>query len=37
MVACLFVVTLLSSCGTKGDLYIPDSSTKSPVKNITKD
>ncbi|MCK5896529.1 MAG: lipoprotein [Cocleimonas sp.] len=35
IVFCLFVVSLLSACGTKGDLYLPDKETKtSTVQNI---
>jgi predicted small lipoprotein YifL len=35
VVVFLFVVSLLSACGTKGDLYIPDKETKeSTVQNV---
>ncbi|RTZ65721.1 MAG: hypothetical protein DSZ29_03885 [Aquificaceae bacterium] len=34
MIFCLFIFTLLSGCGTKGDLYIPDRPSNSKI--ITK-
>lgn len=36
IVTFLFITTLLSGCGSKGDLYLPDGPAKPAVKAVNK-